>query len=32
MKDLYTFDVDKEGAERTYERVRAAYSRIFEVS
>ena len=32
---IYTrkaFDVDKEGAERTYERVRAAYSRIFEVS
>lgn len=28
MKDLYTFDASLEEAERTYEQVRSAYSRI----
>ncbi|KAJ3336972.1 prolyl-tRNA synthetase [Gonapodya sp. JEL0774] len=30
MKDLYTFDVDEDGAVSTYEEVRGAYRRIFE--
>ncbi|KAK3947502.1 hypothetical protein QBC32DRAFT_354082 [Pseudoneurospora amorphoporcata] len=29
MKDLYTFDIDLKSALDTYEKVRAAYSRIF---
>ena len=29
MKDLYTFDIDAEHAEETYESVREAYKRIF---
>ncbi len=30
MKDAYSFDLDREGAERSYEIMRAAYTRIFE--
>ena len=29
MKDAYSFDVDEEGAKRSYERMRAAYVTIF---
>lgn len=30
MKDLYTFDLDLEGAQRTYEEVNEQYSKIFD--
>ncbi|MBW1783617.1 MAG: proline--tRNA ligase [Deltaproteobacteria bacterium] len=30
MKDAYSFDVDEEGANRSYEAMYAAYARIFE--
>jgi prolyl-tRNA synthetase len=30
MKDAYSFDVDEEGANRSYEAMHKAYSRIFE--
>jgi prolyl-tRNA synthetase len=30
MKDAYSFDVDDEGASRSYEKMRQAYYRIFE--
>ena len=30
MKDAYSFDVDEEGANRSYERMHEAYSRIFQ--
>lgn len=29
MKDLYTFDVDKESAFRTYEQLNDTYSQLF---
>ena len=30
MKDAYSFDIDKEGLQKSYDRMHAAYTRIFE--